>query len=465
MAHIGHGSKKKYRLDLSACLRNLFQPSFWKRMHGEFEKFESGRTKWRLPLCFFSGLFMALDPSATMQERFECARERVTALFPKRRRCGTTLAGYSEAIANLPLVFFQRIKEELLRKLNDVHIHAAKVGRWHVYAIDGSIQNLPRTLAHELKYGISTKGTASGAGFPQRQVVAAVAMGKNVMWDWECSSALIGEREQALKIIARLPPCSLSVLDAGFLGYAWAKRIVAMNRFFLVRVGANVRLWVNELNHAECAEWRDGEVWLWPDNQRSQAPVVLRLIRIEIAAAGNRKKSEMWLVTNILDETKLTRGEASQLYQKRWRANECTFRDWKRTMDAAKLDSRTPAMAEREEEFGLCAMQVLQVTTLLARKQHRKEHSRSRSVSVAKAQRAWRRAARALAASKRTLCFSAQIAECVADSYVRKSKKVRRAWPERKAHESPKAPVLRRLEKRLKANGLRKLEEQKAIAS
>lgn len=462
MAHIGHGSKKSYRLDLPACLRELFRPSFWKAMHWEFASFEACRTKWRLPLCFYTGLFMALDASRTLQERFECARECVTGLFPKRRRCGTTLAGFSKALAGLPLLFFQRIKEEMWKKLNDAHIHAAKFGSWSVFAIDGSIQNIPRTLAHELKYGISTKGTARGAGFPQRQVVAAVAMGKNVMWDWECSSALIGEREQSLKIIARLPPLSLSVLDAGFLGYEWAKTIIAMNRFFLVRVGANVRLWVDELNRMECAEWHDGDVWLWPDGKRSQVPVVLRLIRLETTASGSGKKSEIWLVTNILDEIKLTREEASQLYQKRWRANECTFRDWKVTLDAAKLDSRTPEMAEREEEFGLCAMQVLQVTTLLARKQRRKE--RGRSVSVAKAHRAWRKAARALAAGRSTHWFSARIVDCVADGYVRKSKKVRRAWPERKAHESPKAPVLRRLEKRLKANGLKKLEEQKAMA-
>ena len=465
MAHNGHVFKKHHRQGLEACLRELFEPSFWKAMHQEFGSFEAGRTKWSLPRCWYIALFMMLLPSSTMQERFESARDCVTALFPKRKRCGTVLAGLCVALADFPLRFFQRVKQELWKKLVAHKLQVDRVGRWSAFAIDGSIQTIPRTQQHEAAYGISTKGTAQGAGFPQRQVVASVAMGKNVLWDWECSGALVGEREQSLKLMARLPESALGVFDAGFLGYEWARTITALKRHFLVRVGANVRLWVEGLNKTMAAEWRDGEVWLWPDKWHRQAPLVLRLIRLEITAAGRGKKSAMWLVTSVLDETKLTREEASELYRKRWRANECTFRDWKKTLGATKLHSRTPAMAEREEEFGLCALQVLQVATLLARKQHRKEHRRSRSVSVAKARRIWRKAARALAAGKSTHWFKTQIVVCVADGYVRRKPKVRRVWPERKAHESPKPPVLRRLQKAIKAHGLAKLQELKAKAS
>ena len=464
MAHSGHVSKKIHRQNLAACLRELFPPSFWKSVRREFSSYAAGRTKWSLPLCWSTGLCMALSGAGTMQEGFECARECVTALYIKRKRCGRTLAGYTKAMSRFPLAFFARVRQQLQKNLAAQKIHAARIGQWHAFAIDGSRQNIPRTLKHELKYGLSTKGTADGAGAPQCQVVAAVAMGKNVMWEWECGSALTGEREMSLKIIARLPAFSLAVLDAGFLGYEWASAIQAMQRHFLVRVGANVRLWVEGLNQSMAAEWKDGEVWLWPDGKHKRAPLVLRLIRIETTAQASRKKSEMWLVTNVLDESKLTRGEASALYQKRWRANECTFRDWKKTLDESKLDSRTPEMAQREQEFGLCAMQFLQVMTLTARKQSRKEHRRERSVSVAQAQRIWRKAARAMAAGKSTRWFKAEILVCVGDDYIRKSKKVRRAWPERKAHESPKAPILRRLAKRLKAKGTLKLEEFKRKA-
>lgn len=91
--------------------------------------------------------------------------------------------------------------------------------------------------------------------------------------------------------------------------------------------GANVRLWVEGLNQTMAAEWKDGAVWLWPYSKRKHTPLVLRLIRIETTAQASRTKSEIWLVTNVPDESQLTREEASVLCQKRWRANECTFQD------------------------------------------------------------------------------------------------------------------------------------------
>jgi hypothetical protein len=467
MAHQGHDGKKKHRQGMPACLREILRASFWKAAHREFNAFEKGRPRWTLPSCWHIGLFMALQPPSAIQERFDGAWACVTALFPKRKRCGATPAGWSLAMCDFPPAFFQRVIRELQRQLEAENIGVARVGRLQAYALDGSIQNIPRTQEHEAAYGISTKGTAHGAGFPQRQVVAAVAMGKNVLWDWECGGALVGEREQSLKIMARLPASALGVFDAGFLGYEWARTIIELQRNFLVRVGANVRLWVDELNATLSAEWHDGEVWLWPDKRRAQAPLVLRLIRIECAVAGRAKKNEMWLVTNVLDEAKLTRAEAAELYRKRWRASECTFRDWKKTLGASKLQSRTPAVAEREEEFGLCALQLLQVTTILARKQSRKKRrrGRARNVSVAKAQRVWRKAARALAAGKSTRWFKKEMIACVVDEYRRRKPKVRRAWPERKAHEGPKAPHLLKLEKPLKACGEEKLREARAKAS
>ena len=89
MAHIGHVSRNSHRLDLPACLRKLFRASFWKIARQDFKSFEVGRTKWSLPLCWWAGLFMALEPSHSMQERFDCAlasREEV-APIDGRGRC------------------------------------------------------------------------------------------------------------------------------------------------------------------------------------------------------------------------------------------------------------------------------------------------------------------------------------------------------------------------------------------
>ena len=118
MAHHGHVFKKHHRQGLAACLRELFQPSFWKAVHREFGSFEQGRTKWSLSRCWYMALFMVLQPSSTVQERFECAWDCVTAMFPKRKRCGAVRAGLCVAKA-------QRIWRKAARALA-----AGKSTRW-----------------------------------------------------------------------------------------------------------------------------------------------------------------------------------------------------------------------------------------------------------------------------------------------------------------------------------------------
>jgi hypothetical protein len=452
MAPHGHASTKKDRHNLPACLREIFDASFWKKMHQQFAEFEKERVRWTLPLCLYAGLTMALDPATAEAERFEKMYGCLAGLFPKRRRCGTTLSGYHLALAELPLEFFDAVRAELQLTAARHGLHLARVGHWEAYGIDGSKEALPRTQAHEEHYGIVTKGP----GAAERLVVAAVTLRRYVLWEWASDSALGSERALALNLIRRLPLESLAVLDAGFIGYDWGLAVKASGRHFLARVGGNVKLWVDSLPNAE---WREGQVWLWPDQQREGVPLVLRLIKLSLPCRNKRgQRQEMWLVTDVLEAERLTREEAARFYRKRWPANECTFRTWKRTLAAEKLASRTPIMAEPESEFSLCALMLLEISICLARRKQRRDH---RIISVARAKRVWRRAMRALARGRQTNKFRAELSACVRDTYRRRKPKVRRRWPERKEHRSLKTPIFRKLGKRRKVLGMLRLEELK----
>ena len=87
-----------------------------------------------------------------------------------------------------------------------------------------------------------------------------------------------------------MPPRSLLVADAGFTGYEFYGRILAAKQRFLLRVGSNVHL-PKELGYIE-QEGRD-TVYLWPERNLSEPPVVLR--RIE----RRDGKKKMVLVTNV----------------------------------------------------------------------------------------------------------------------------------------------------------------------
>jgi hypothetical protein len=274
----------------------------------------------------------------------------------------------------------------------------------------------------------------------------------------------------ALDLINRMVRGALVVCDAGFIGYAWCRKVIASGHHFLLRVGANARFWVTQLPDAE---FHDGCVWLWPNHDRKQPPLVLRLIRLRVTCRTDRRKQEaLWLVTDVLDETALTRDEARQFYGKRWPGNECTFRTWKHTLDAAKLDSRIPETAEREAEFSLCSLLLLQVSTLSARRESRKKRRQARRkmgtrVSAAQALRVWRDIATQLIGPRRIRknAFAEALADCVVDVYRRHSSKVRRKWPKRKDHRTPGTPIFRKLDRATKILGCKRLEEQQRVAS
>ena len=465
MTHKRHVSVKKDRLGLEACLREIWTASFWRKQHGKYGAFEERRTRWRLPSLMWVGLTMSLDAKAPEGERFEAARDFVSGVWEKRKRCGGTEAGFLKALAAVPLGWFGDVREQLQQHAEARELWVARVGRWAAYGLDGTKQDVPRTRAHEEAYGLATKGP----GAPQRQVVAAVALGKEVLWDWESGSALDNERELSLEVIRRLPLGAVAVCDAGFVGYEWCRAVEASGHHFVVRVGANVRLWAEQVGRAK---WQEDQVWLWPkDAERAgQGPLVLRLIRLErvvgYTGKGRRRRAKrevLWLVTNVLEEARLTKAEAQRLYEKRWPASEGTFRTWKRTLDKAKLNSRTPELAERESEFSLLGLMLLEILAFAARKT--KRDGRRRKVSVACAQRVWRRAVRTRMAGKRTNWFQERMAEARVDGYRRRKSKVRRRWPKRKEHNSFKDPNLLKLDAARKRRGLERLQERKPCAS
>ena len=72
----------------------------------------------------------------------------------------------------------------------------------------------------------------------------------------------------------------------------------------------------------------------------------------------DRKKKDVWLLTNELSSQRLSRQQAGEIYRWRWHI-EGTFRTYKRTQSTIKLRSRTEALVYREAEVSLLALQLL----------------------------------------------------------------------------------------------------------
>lgn len=172
-----------------------------------------------------------------------------------------------------------------------------------------------------------------------------------------------GERGQLRDMIPSLPTDTLLIGDAGFVGHDLMSQIAAGGRHFLVRVGSNVRL-LRKLGAYELQDSRT--VYLWPQKMRAQGrpPLVLRLIRVR---TGRGKA--MYLLTNVLDRTRMSDRQAAALYRKRWGIELC-YRAMKQTLEARKLRARAPRQVEMELGaliVGLTALGLLSVWQLLRR--------------------------------------------------------------------------------------------------
>ena len=128
---------------------------------------------------------------------------------------------------------------------------------------------------------------------------------------------------------------------------------------FLLRVWAgNIRL-LRKLGYYQ--RERGDPVYLWPQKRQKvgkQKPLVLRLIRL-----GQGKKT-MYLVTNVMDQKQLTKGQAKKLYQRRSWGEEVFYRSYKQTLQRRKLLSRTAATCMVESQWTLLGLWVLGLMTV-----------------------------------------------------------------------------------------------------
>ena len=259
-----------------------------------------------------------------------------------------------------------------------------RVGRWLPLAVDGSRISVPRTRANEQEfcapnYGKSAtakqrrkKRLARGAYVkkkrkaprcgqertqpvkPQVWVTLLWHMGLHMPWSWKRGPSYAAEREHLREMITeqQFPKNTLFCADAGFIGYDLWTGIISGGHSFLIRVGANVTL----LRKLGYVRERDGLVYCWPKQaaHKRQPPLVLRLLEFQLG------KCHVHLVTNVIDESKLSDRQAIQLYKLRW-GIELQFRSLKQTFGRHKLKSRRPDRVLAELDWSLLGLWIIQL--------------------------------------------------------------------------------------------------------
>src|SRR5216110_3478931 len=115
-------------------------------------------------------------------------------------------------------------------------------------------------------------------------------LGLQARFDFRVAAARIGERTLVRDLSDGLPPRTLLVSDAGFIGYDFCKDLERRGDSFLLWVGASVALLskLGEWGHAGCRA-----VHLLPRRQQRRPPLALRLLIV------GRGKKKVYLATNV----------------------------------------------------------------------------------------------------------------------------------------------------------------------
>jgi len=295
--------------------------------------------------------------------------------------------------------------------------------QWVVMAVDGTRIDCPRTEANEQALGRAGRKKTC----PQLLLTTIFHLATGLIWDWRRDRGDSAERNHLRQMLSALPRATLLVADAGFTGYDLLTELLRVGHSFVIRVGSNVTL-LKKLGYA--VREYEGIVYLWPQNRRGGAPLILRLVRVR----DGRK--QMCLLTNVLDGSSLSDRDVASLYRRRWIV-EVQYRSLKQTMERRKMLSMTPDNARVELDWAVVGLWMLEL--MVAEAVPRRDRHRW---SVAEALKVLRRTIRG---RQRPPAggLRGQLRKAVIDRYTRTGRKSARDWPHKKRQHPPGQPRIR----------------------
>ena len=380
----------------------------------------NAKLRWTARLLAVCAILTAWGAEPTLGGRFDAARQVLVGMFPTRRRPGGTYAGFIAALARASESLLAAVVPHLRQSVRRVAGPSWEVLGWAVFGVDGSKIDVPMTKANEDALGVASRRRAG----PQVLLTVLFHVGSGLAWAWRRGVAKASERSHLLEMLDTLPVNALLLADAGFTGYDLLRAIAAGERSFLIRVGSNVRL-LTKLGY-RVREF-DGLVCLWPAGARGKGrePMALRLVTVNGGAKGT-----LYLLTNVLDPTRLSDADAGRLYAMRWGV-ELLYRSLKQTMGRGKMLSASPAHAAVELDWSVVGLWVLGLANAEA----------SGDVRRLSPAQALRRVRAAMAGRGGNL--RAALAGARRDDYQRRRPKKARHWPHKKREKPPGVPKAR----------------------
>lgn len=293
----------------------------------------------------------------------------------------TTYQGFMWTLVAWTSRLLPPLRVAVQQRMEQINGKFWRINGWVPIAFDGSRSTAPRTRSNETAFCAANYGQGKTAKYrkkkskgmrrkkneknkaqpqePQAWITMMWHMALRLPWSWRLGPSNSSERAHVMDIIATevFPRNTLFCGDAGFVGYPLWSALLDRGHHFLVRVGANVSLLMEQ---ARCTFEKRGRkqaiVLCWPKTAMvaKQHPVRLRLLRVRIG------KISAWMLTSILERDRLKVKAVVRFYRMRW-GIEVEFRGLKQTLDRAKLRSRNHKRLLVELDWSILAMAIAEL--------------------------------------------------------------------------------------------------------
>jgi len=424
---------------LIQSMRQFLTPTVFKQVRKTARRRKLPR--WDVHPLIYVVLTMTWCCGDSLPEKFEVARAFYVVSCPKRRRPGVSFAGFEKALTKIPITVLRTLAAAIRGRVEALFGERLQVEGWIPLGCDGTRLECPRTA--ELEQRLAAGGKNGSAPAVWNTSIVHLALG--FPWCWRFGNGgKASERAHLIHLLRWLPRGALIVADAGYVGYEVVRALVSAEVPFLIRMSSNATFYTEK--QVPMNRFREGVVYYWPQKIEKQGwpPLQGRLIRVH----RRKHKTDVWLLTNVMDRRRLPVETAARFYRWRWE-NEGFFRTYKRTLKKIKLMSQTVRLVHREAEASMIATQLLLCQGALAMPV-REKNDPPMMCSARGVLLEIRRDITRLPQAKRP--FSNRIVHARRERRRRVTPKQKREWPRRKKHKPPHPPIILTFTKAQKTN-------------
>lgn len=223
-------------------------------------------------------------------------------------------ASISEARQRVGCQVMSQLFGSIARPLATPATSGAFLGGLRVMAVDGTVLDVPDSLANAKVFGYPASRHSTRAAFPKVRVVMLVEAGTHLIVDALICPYRIGERVRAKKLLRSVTQGMLLMWDRGLHSYTMVQATLATGCDYLGRVPAHVKFSVEKVLD-------DGSYisWIHPDGKSKKKGATKIAVRvIEYTIDSEQGKHSYRLITSLLDLALFPALLLATEYHQRW---------------------------------------------------------------------------------------------------------------------------------------------------